>query len=98
MAEPANGNTPLLRSRLQLDETETVDGESKWPRVTLGYVCCLVGLAALDYALLVWLGIGLDKQRFDAGTMAFLVATGAVGALLMLLGATVVRRARRSVT
>jgi hypothetical protein len=74
----------------------TVEGVSKWPSVTLGCVCCLVGLAALGYALLVWFGIGLDKQTFDAGTIAFLVSTGAFGALLIFLGATMVRRARRS--
>lgn len=73
-----------------------VDGVPKWRTVALGCVCCVVGLAALGYALLVWVGIGIDKQAFDVGTIAFLSATGTFGAILILLGATVARRAYRS--
>ena len=73
-----------------------MDGAPKWRLVTLGCVCSAVGLAALGYALLLWVGIGLDKQTFDAGTTALLVALGVIGVLLILAGSKVIRRTGKS--
>jgi hypothetical protein len=73
-----------------------VDAAPKWRVVTLGYGGCALGAVVLGYAFLLWVGTGLNKQAFDAGTIVLLIALGIVGVLLNLVGMRVVRRRRRS--
>ena len=72
-----------------------MDGVPRWLLLTLAYGGCAIGTGVLAYAFLLWVGIGLDKQHFDAGTIVFLIALAVVGAALMLTGVIAVRRVRR---
>ncbi len=75
---------------------QSVEDAPKWLRVTLACGCCALGFAALGYALLLWIGTGLNKQTFDAETIVGLLALGIMGALLILVGAKMARQMRRS--
>jgi uncharacterized membrane protein len=68
----------------------------KWSLVLVGKVVCALGVAVLVFDFLVWVGTGLDKQAFDAGTVTFLAVLGVMGVLLILTGAKVVKRANKS--
>lgn len=92
--EPAYWGT--IQASAELDDIASVDAAPKWLLVSLGYGGCALGTAVLVYAFLLWVGTGLNKQAFDAGTIVLLVALGIVGVLLILVGAKVVRRTRRS--
>jgi hypothetical protein len=55
-----------------------MDGAPRWLLLTLGYGGCAIGAGVLAYAFLLWVGIGLDKQHFDAGTITYLIALGVI--------------------